>query len=77
MEKHFNVIVPENAPYYEHTYEGSDDIPAHIISTIIGASDTIAITRGQLNMGIWQGIYLCEHRDNGGARTIVITINGE
>jgi len=77
MEKHFNVSVPENAPYYEHTYEGCDDMPAHIKSTIIGSNQTIPITNGRLNMGIWQGIYLCEHRNNSGERTIVVTINGE
>lgn len=77
MEKHFNVLVPENAPYYEHTYEGSDDMPAHIKSTIIGSNQTIPITKGRLNMGIWQGIYLCEHRDRGGERTIVVTLSGE
>lgn len=77
MEKHFNVLAPENAPYYEHTYEGSDDMPAHIKSTIIGSNQTIPITNGGLNMGIWQGIYLCEHRDRGGERTIVVTINDE
>ena len=77
MEEHFNRFVPENAPYYEHTYEGSDDMPAHIKSTIIGASQSIPLSNGQLNLGTWQGIYLCEHRDYGGSRTVVITINGE
>lgn len=77
MEKHFNVMAPENAPYYEHTYEGSDDMPAHIKSTIVGVSQTLPITNGQLNIGIWQGIYLCEHRDYGGERSIVVTIQGE
>lgn len=77
MEKHFNVLVPESAPYYEHTYEGDDDMPAHIKSTIIGVNQIIPITNGRLNMGIWQGIYLCEHRDHGGSRSIVVTINGE
>lgn len=77
MEAHFNHFVPENAPYYEHTYEGSDDMPAHIKSTIIGASQSIPVSNGQLNLGTWQGIYLCEHRDHGGSRTLVITINGE
>lgn len=77
MEKHFNVFVPENAPYYQHTYEGDDDIPAHIKSSILGSSITIPITNGQLNLGIWQGIYLGEHRDYGDSRTIVATINGE
>lgn len=77
MEKHFNVIAPENAPYYEHTYEGSDDMPAHIKSTIIGVSQTLPITNGQLNIGIWQGVYLCEHRDYGGERKIVATVQGQ
>lgn len=77
MEKHFNVLAPENASYYEHTYEGSDDMPAHIKSTIIGSNQTIPINNGGLNMGIWQGIYLCEHRDRGSERTVVVTINGE
>ncbi|TDF35674.1 YjbQ family protein [Alteromonadaceae bacterium M269] len=77
MEKHFNVLAPENAPYYEHTYEGPDDMPAHIKSTLIGASHSIPISNGRLNMGTWQGLYLCEHRDYGGARTLVVTIQGE
>ncbi len=77
MEAHFNHFVPENAPYYEHTYEGSDDMPAHIKSTIIGVSQSIPVSNGRLNLGTWQGIYLCEHRDHGGSRTLVITINGE
>ena len=77
MEKHFNVLAPENAPYYEHTYEGPDDMPAHIKSTLIGASHSIPISNGRLNMGTWQGLYLCEHRDYSGARTLVVTIQGE
>ncbi|WKZ68047.1 MAG: secondary thiamine-phosphate synthase enzyme YjbQ [Melioribacteraceae bacterium] len=77
MEKHFNNIVPENAPYYQHTFEGADDMPAHIKSSILGASLTIPIKNGSLNMGTWQGVYLCEHRNNGGARRLIITINGE
>jgi secondary thiamine-phosphate synthase enzyme len=77
MERHFNVLVPENAPYYQHTYEGPDDMPAHIKSTIIGCNQTIPISNGQLNIGMWQGVYLCEHRDQGPDRTIVITINGQ
>ena len=76
MESHFNVIVPENAPYYEHTFEGPDDMPAHIKSTIIGSSITIPISGGRLNLGTWQGIYLCEHRDNSHNRKIIATING-
>ncbi|MCZ7604404.1 MAG: secondary thiamine-phosphate synthase enzyme YjbQ [Melioribacteraceae bacterium] len=77
MEKHFNNIIPENAPYYQHTFEGADDMPAHIKSSILGASLTIPIINGRLNLGTWQGIYLCEHRNHGGARRLVITINGD
>ncbi|MBL1215288.1 MAG: YjbQ family protein [Ignavibacteriae bacterium] len=77
MEKHFNKMVPENAPYYQHTMEGPDDMPAHIKSSLLGPSLTIPIKNGRLNMGTWQGIYLCEHRDYGGARKIVVTVNGE
>jgi len=77
MEKHFNKFVPENAPYYEHIYEGDDDMPAHIKSSIIGSSLSIPITNGKLNLGTWQGIYLGEHRNHGGARKIVVTIIGE
>ena len=77
MEKYFNRSIKENEPYYEHTSEGADDMPAHIKSTIIGASLTIPITSGKLNLGTWQGIYLCEHRNSAGSRKIVITIFGE
>ena len=77
MEKHLNKIVPENAPYFEHTLEGSDDMPAHIKSSLLGPSLTIPITNGRLNLGTWQGIYLCEHRDYGGVRKIICTLNGE
>ncbi len=77
MEAHFNKLVPENAPYYMHDIEGSDDMPAHLKSVIIGNSLAIPITNGRLNLGIWQGIYLCEHRNRGGSRKIVITITGE
>ena len=76
FESHFNKFVPENAPYYIHTYEGSDDMPAHIKSSLLGASIQIPITDGKLNLGIWQGIYLCEHRDYGGSRSLVITAFG-
>ena len=76
FESHMNVMVPENAPYYIHTYEGPDDMPAHIKASLMGASVTIPITNGQLNMGIWQGIYLCEHRDYGGSRKLVLTLFG-
>lgn len=76
FESHINVMVPENQPYYVHTYEGSDDMPAHIKSSLMGASVQIPITNGRLNLGTWQGIYLCEHRDYGGARTVVLTAFG-
>ena len=76
FESHMNKMVPENAPYYEHNYEGADDMPAHIKASLMGASLQIPITNGQLNMGIWQGIYLCEHRNRGGSRHVVVTILG-
>lgn len=74
MECIFNHIVPENEPYYLHTFEGSDDMPSHAKSVLSGVSLNIPITNGQLNLGTWQGIYLCEYRDHGGARRIVATI---
>ena len=74
MEQIFNHLVKEREPYYDHVLEGADDMPAHAKSTMIGVSLNIPITRGRLNLGIWQGIYLCEHRDYGGSRTIVATI---
>ncbi|WNJ96974.1 secondary thiamine-phosphate synthase enzyme YjbQ [Vibrio ruber] len=77
MEAHFNRSIPERAPYYRHTYEGDDDMPAHIKSSTLGASLTIPITQGELAMGTWQGIYLGEHRNHGGQRKIVATISGE
>lgn len=77
FESHFNKMVPENAPYYKHDTEGPDDMPAHIKSSLMGSSVTIPITNGRLNTGTWQGIYLCEHRDHGGSRTIVITAWGQ
>jgi len=77
MEKHFTKFVPENAPYYEHVLEGSDDMPAHIKSSLLGCSLTIPITDGRLAMGTWQGIYLGEHRNYGGSRTLVATIQGQ
>lgn len=76
FERHFNVMVPENASHYKHTYEGSDDMPAHIKASLLGASVHIPITNGELNLGIWQGIYLCEHRNNGGRRQLVLTAFG-
>jgi secondary thiamine-phosphate synthase enzyme len=77
MEKHFNKMVPENAPYYDHNTEGADDMPAHIKSVILGSSVSVPIRNGNFNLGTWQGIYLCEHRNRGGNRKIVVTILGE
>lgn len=76
FESHMNKMVPENASYYIHTYEGPDDMPAHIKASLMGASVQIPITNGKLNMGIWQGIYLCEHRNNASGRNIVLTAFG-
>ena len=77
FESHFNQIIPENAPYYKHTIEGPDDMPAHLKSSILGSSVTIPITNGALNLGTWQGIYLCEHRNHGGSRSVVLTLTGK
>ncbi|WP_461139793.1 secondary thiamine-phosphate synthase enzyme YjbQ [Spirosoma pomorum] len=77
FERFFNKTVPENAPYYQHNYEGPDDMPAHLKAAMLGHSVTIPITDGHLNLGTWQGIYLGEHRDHGGSRTIVVTAWGE
>lgn len=77
FEQVFNRLVPENEPYYEHTLEGRDDLPAHIKSSLLGPELTIPIRGGQLALGTWQGIYLCEHRDHGGSRTLVLTLQGQ
>jgi len=77
MESHFNVLVPENAPYYTHITEGSDDMPAHLKTTVIGSQLTVPISKGRLNLGTWQGIYICEHRDQGESRQILVTLMGE
>ncbi len=77
FESHFNKFVPENAPYYEHIYEGADDMPAHIKTSLLGNSLTIPITNGKLNLGTWQGVYLCEHRNHGRSRKIVLTVTGD
>ena len=74
IESILNHLVKEREPYYEHTLEGSDDMPAHAKSSLFGVSITIPITDGRLNLGTWQGIYLCEFRNHGGARSIVATI---
>ena len=76
FESHFNMLVPENQSYYKHTYEGQDDIPAHLKSSLLGPSISIPITNGKLNLGVWQGIYLCEHRNQGASRKIIATILG-
>ncbi|WP_198588685.1 secondary thiamine-phosphate synthase enzyme YjbQ [Alloalcanivorax mobilis] len=77
LERHFNATVPENARYYEHTLEGPDDMPAHIKSVLIGPSLTVPIRDGALALGTWQGLYLCEHRDRAGPRTVIATLQGE
>lgn len=74
FEKVFNKLIPENQSYYSHTLEGSDDLPAHIKSSILGQSLTIPITNGRLNLGTWQGIYMCEFRNDGGPRKLVFTV---
>lgn len=76
FESHFNKMVPENMPYYKHDYEGDDDMPAHIKSSMLGSSVSIPITNGRINGGTWQGIYLCEHRNHGGSRKLVLTAYG-
>jgi len=77
MESHFNQMVPENAPYYIHTIEGPDDIPAHIKSSLLGNALSIPVSHGRLNLGTWQGIYMCEHRDRASSRRFVATVHGE
>ncbi len=76
MEAILNRLVPENNPAYRHTLEGTDDMPAHAKSTLVGASLTVPISRGRLALGTWQGLYLCEHRNRGGSRSIVVTVLG-
>lgn len=77
FESHINKMVPENQPYYKHTFEGPDDMPAHIKASLMGSSIVIPITNGKPNLGIWQGIYLCEHRNNASERHLVITAFGK
>lgn len=77
FESHFNVMVPENQLYYRHTLEGADDMPAHIKTSLVGNSVEIPITNGKLNLGTWQGIYLCEFRNHARSRKVVITALGE
>ena len=77
FETHFNIMVPETANHFLHTLEGSDDMTSHIKSSLLGSSVDIPIKNGSLLLGTWQGIYLCEHRNLGGSRQIVITVNGD
>ena len=77
MESHFNQMVPEDAPYYRHTFEGPDDMPAHIKSSLLGSSVTVPVSSGRLNLGTWQGVYLCEHRDRASSRRLVLTVMGQ
>ena len=77
MESYFNRAVPENAPYFTHIYEGADDMPAHIKAVMLGSSLTVPVTNGRFNLGIWQGIYLCEHRNHARGRRLVVTVQGE
>jgi secondary thiamine-phosphate synthase enzyme len=77
FETVFNKLIPENKDYYTHTSEGSDDMPSHIKATICGSSVSIPITGKRLNLGTWQGIYLCEFRDHGGSRKLIVTIIGD
>ena len=75
LESYFSLAAPENQAYYRHTLEGPDDMPAHIKSVILGCSLTMPICNGELGLGVWQGIYLCEHRNQGGKRNIIVTLN--
>jgi secondary thiamine-phosphate synthase enzyme len=77
MERHFNQFIPERAAYYQHDYEGDDDMPAHIKASTLGSNLTIPVSNGRLALGTWQGIYLGEHRDHGGSRRIIVTLQGE
>jgi secondary thiamine-phosphate synthase enzyme len=74
LEASFNHVFKENEPFYRHIYEGPDDMPAHIKSSVVGSSVSVPITDGKLNLGIWQGIYLCEFRNRGGQRKVVLTV---
>ena len=77
FESLFNRLVPQDEPYYRHNYEGSDDLPAHIKSSLLGSSLLLPIRQGALALGTWQGIYLGEHRDHGGSRRLIVTLQGE
>jgi len=77
FEAYFNESVPEDAPYWTHTFEGPDDMPAHIKASLLGPSLSLPVSSGRLALGTWQGVYLCEHRDRGGARSLLATLHGE
>ena len=77
FETHFNILVPEGGTHYQHTFEGPDDMTSHIKTSLLGPSVTVPITNGRLNLGTWQGIYLCEHRNYGGSRRLVLTAQGD
>ncbi|MDX1641481.1 MAG: secondary thiamine-phosphate synthase enzyme YjbQ [Balneolaceae bacterium] len=77
FETHFNRMVPDDMSMFEHTLEGADDMTSHLKSSILGHSVTIPISNGRFNLGTWQGVYLCEHRNRGGSRKLVITLHGE
>jgi secondary thiamine-phosphate synthase enzyme len=77
FESWFNAVVPENAPFWTHTIEGPDDMPAHIKASVLGPALTLPVSRGRFALGTWQGVYLCEHRDQGGARSLIVTVFGE
>lgn len=77
MESIFDRLVPENQPYYQHTLEGSDDMPAHAKASLLGFNLTLPVTKGRFNLGTWQGIYLCEHRNRAGTRRLLVTVFGE
>lgn len=77
FESFFNHAVPDDTPYFRHQDEGPDDMPAHLKASLLGCSLNIPVTNGQPRLGTWQGIYLCEHRDNGGSRRVVVTVQGE
>ncbi|UBV43029.1 secondary thiamine-phosphate synthase enzyme YjbQ [Deinococcus taeanensis] len=77
FERYFNHAVPDGWPAFEHTLEGADDMPAHIKASVLGPSLTLPVQAGRLALGTWQGIYLCEHRDHGGPRRLLLTLTGE
>ena len=77
FESYFNDAVPEDAPYWTHTMEGADDMPAHIKASVLGPALTLPVAQGRLALGTWQGIYLCEHREHGGPRSLIATLSGE